>query len=306
MSESSKSYQFSISGNTVTAVYEVKHGRVKFERMDNDETWSFNGVNVTKTEWDDGRQEVTTYTDYDGDGLYSKAGKSYTGSSFASTYDYDNHDDDDHDSHDNDHGYGYDDDGADDHDYGYNDDSVDDHDHGYNDDSADDHDSDHGIQSSVFTSSSYNWSPSFETDTDDTFQNDLKLDVNSGTFFQSPEEFRFTLSNGSLATGNLVSEADNITRMMELERWGWKTDYLNFNETLQVVDTGSDSLILKTQTRWNGELEFSVYRDDDNDGMWNEIAEGSTRESFVTTDGQVDLLGMANAGLLQLGNAFIQ
>ena len=75
MSDSSKGYQFTLSGNTVTAVYEVEHGRVKFERMDSDETWSFDGTNVIKTEWDDGRLETTTYSDANGDGLFFKASR---------------------------------------------------------------------------------------------------------------------------------------------------------------------------------------------------------------------------------------
>ena len=77
---SSKGYQFSISGNTVTAVYEVKNGRMKAERMDSDESWSFDGTHVIKSEMDDGRLEITTYADVDKDGLFFETGKTYSAS----------------------------------------------------------------------------------------------------------------------------------------------------------------------------------------------------------------------------------
>lgn len=72
MSRTSKGYQFTISGSSVTAVYEVKNGRTELERMERDETWTFDGSRVIKTEMDDGRLETTVYTDSDGDGLWSE------------------------------------------------------------------------------------------------------------------------------------------------------------------------------------------------------------------------------------------
>lgn len=75
--DASKGYQFTIHNGTVSAVYEIKNGRTKQEKMDRDETWSVNGKDVIKTEFDDGRLETTVYTDTNGDGIYLKASSSY-------------------------------------------------------------------------------------------------------------------------------------------------------------------------------------------------------------------------------------
>lgn len=80
---------------------------------------------------------------------------------------------------------------------------------------------------------------------------------------------------------------------------------IDANETFQVVEIGSDNLLLKTSTQKSGEIDFSVFRDDDNDGLWTKIVEGETRGTFMTQDGQVNLVGMADAGLLQLADALI-
>lgn len=74
----SKGYQFTVVNGAVTAVYEVKNGRVKRENLDSDEIWSINGSDVVKTEYEHGRSEITTYRDDDGDGIYSKISKSYS------------------------------------------------------------------------------------------------------------------------------------------------------------------------------------------------------------------------------------
>lgn len=70
-----KSYQFTFSGNAVTAVYETRGGRIKQDSIDHDETYVRDGSIVTKIELEHGRQEVTTYSDPDGDGNYMKIGK---------------------------------------------------------------------------------------------------------------------------------------------------------------------------------------------------------------------------------------
>lgn len=75
----SKGYQFTLQNGQVTGVSEIKNGRVKFERMDADEAWSYDAVTgqVSKTEWDDGRMETTLYSDANGDGIFNKVGSSY-------------------------------------------------------------------------------------------------------------------------------------------------------------------------------------------------------------------------------------
>lgn len=75
----SKGYQFTLENGQVTSVSEIKNGRVKFEKMDADEAWSYNAETgqVSKTEWDHGRMETTLYSDANGDGIFNKVGNSY-------------------------------------------------------------------------------------------------------------------------------------------------------------------------------------------------------------------------------------
>ncbi|WP_090132359.1 calcium-binding protein [Limnohabitans sp. Rim11] len=76
--DSNKGYKFNILNGAVTAVYEIKNGRTKFEKMDRDEAWSVDGGNVVKTEYEHGRAETTIYSDIDGDGIFAKMSKSYS------------------------------------------------------------------------------------------------------------------------------------------------------------------------------------------------------------------------------------
>lgn len=75
--DANKGYQFTVLNGAVTAVYEIKNGRAKFEKMDRDETWSVDGANIVKTETEHGRVETTIYTDINGDGIFAKMSKSY-------------------------------------------------------------------------------------------------------------------------------------------------------------------------------------------------------------------------------------
>ena len=76
--DSNKGYKFNILNGAVTAVYEIKNGRTKFESMDRDEVWSVDGSNVVKTEYEHGRAETTIFSDIDGDGIFAKMSKSYS------------------------------------------------------------------------------------------------------------------------------------------------------------------------------------------------------------------------------------
>lgn len=72
-----KGYKFTIVNGSVTAVYEVEKDRAKFEKIDSNETWSFNGSNIIKTEFEHGRAEITMFSDIDGDGIFNKVSKLY-------------------------------------------------------------------------------------------------------------------------------------------------------------------------------------------------------------------------------------
>ena len=307
MSNSVKGYQFTISGNTVTAVYKVEQGRVKLERMDSDEVWSFDGTDVIKTEWDDGRLESTIYTDRKGDGLFMKASKNYAETD-ASSWGGSN-------SHDNDwndvdatlygkQGYQFDlgANGAVTAVYEVKNGRVQAERIGLNEtwtyDGLDVIQTEirfGAVETSIYT----------DPNQDGLFQKNFDLEVLTGANPRTLETHKFNLVNGSKATGQSVVEGDSLTGMLELGSRGWKVDRLDANERLQVVTINEDNLILKTKAQWNGEIDFSVFRDDDNDGLWSEVAEGETLGAFVTQKGQVDLVGIVDAGFLQSADLLI-
>lgn len=315
MSNSFKGYQFTLSGSSVLAVYEVERGRVKFEGMDRDETWSFDGTNVIKTERYEGRLETTTYTDIDGDGLFFKTKKTYNGTRSDSSRD-DNHDTDRKDVHNDDRG-------SRDGDTTHSDLTLK-GEEGYQFDIDV-----NGLVTAVYEvengrieAERIDWNETWSFDgldvtktetkfgkaetsvytdvnQDGVFQKDFEVEVLTGANLRALETYKFSLANGGAATGDFVSEGDVIKGMMELGRRGWKVDRIDANETLQVVEVNGDSLILKTKSQRSGELDFSVFKDDDNDGLWTEIAKGETLDAFVTQDGAVDLVGIVDAGFLK-------
>lgn len=83
-----KNYRFDIQNGQVIAVYEIKGSEIEVERVERDEVWVIEAQDVLKKEFDDGRWEITRYTDPNGDGLFQKASKSYETSSGASVDGY--------------------------------------------------------------------------------------------------------------------------------------------------------------------------------------------------------------------------
>lgn len=73
-------YRFDIANGRVTQVYEIENGRTQREDMDTNEVYSLSGRDVicTETQW--GGQEVTTYRDDNGDGLFLKVSERWVAS----------------------------------------------------------------------------------------------------------------------------------------------------------------------------------------------------------------------------------
>ena len=164
-----KGYQFTVVNGVVTAVFEVKDGRVKFEKMDRDETWSVVGANIVKTETDHGRVENTLYSDINGDGIFAKMSKSYSTSSVVTSNSNSGSDDHYDASHDND-----DLNGSDEDDHSYGDNGFDDV-YGANDTSMQISAADFGAVAGISNSDR-------DDHSDASFDND---DFNSGVWFDN-------------------------------------------------------------------------------------------------------------------------
>ena len=319
-------YQFNITGNTVNSVYEFEHGRLKLERMDADETWSFDGSSVTKTEYEHGRLEITTYSDLDGDGIYTVSGKSY-GAATTPTYTIYNNDYDSSSS-------------------AYSSDTT------YSS-YVPTYTTSGYTTPSIYSTSAYappsvaynfgildgavvsatrsingyeqnlrlGWNESWELrgndiakveskwseneltlytddDTDGAYDLSLDIDVKTTTTARSYEDNKFVLEDGSLADGATLFEGDVIASQLEANRWGWKTERLDWDETLNAREIDGSIYVVKTETHRSGALEFTLYRDDDADGLWTEVADGKAYAAFQDEFGGLDALRLEDTGVL--------
>lgn len=358
-------YKFTIENGEVVAVYESSRTGYKLERMDRDETWSTDGTTVTKTEVDDGRLEVTVYTDVDGDGIFVKSEKYYeplvdTSGTPTPTID----DDDAYETS------GSDDDLVDDDDAyetsGSHDGLVD------NDDAYETPDYDDGLvdDSPVQTEptpvapvdltdfdavarktytfdvanfevlggtmnvGSYSRSIRLDrdesleiigdniakvetgyrdieytiftdTDADGVFVEALELEVNTATSSRSYEDHQFFDANNVALTGFTTFEGDLISSYAEVSRWGWRTENLDANESLISVELDGSIYIAKQEVERDGSIEFDLFRDDDGDGLWTEVAEGEAQFSFLASASEVDFAQVQDLDILAASNSII-
>ena len=70
-------YRFDLVEGQVTNLQEFDDGRWKQERIDYDETWSFDGTNLIKTERERYGSEISTFSDPDNDGVFTKISEIY-------------------------------------------------------------------------------------------------------------------------------------------------------------------------------------------------------------------------------------
>lgn len=84
----------------------------------------------------------------------------------------------------------------------------------------------------------------------------------------------------------------NITADLELGKRGWKADRIDANEDYAQITLNGTDYVVKTETERKG-IEFEIFRDDNQDGIWTQIAEGETQDLFIDAiTGSVDLVGI--------------
>lgn len=319
MSNESKKYQFQIVNGQVSAVFEIEGNKREFERMERDESWSVSsdGRTVTKSEMDDGRIEVSTFTDVDGDGYFHKTGKSYSGHySGQNNAGQDSHYESDSDDHGvstivsnpsgpqatvsqpqaQESGYSF---------RIQNDEVVGvsrvrgevsrgermDPDEEWFFDGLD-------VIKTEVNRNSVKTTIFADPNNNGVFQDVFEIEVLTSPAARGLERYSFKLTDGSNATGGSLLESDLIASQHELTKRGWKFDHLDANEELSIIEVDGTYFIVKTEQERSGELEFSLFIDEDDDGLWTEIAEGQTQGDYLDLAGQIDLVGMIDDGLL--------
>jgi len=63
--------RFTLNGDKVTNVQEYDDGVWQAERLEKGETWTFDGTNLIHQEREHGGLQSSTYTDSDGDGIFT-------------------------------------------------------------------------------------------------------------------------------------------------------------------------------------------------------------------------------------------
>lgn len=122
-----------------------------------------------------------------------------------------------------------------------------------------------------------------DADGDARFTESFEIDV-ATTAARKLEAVKFSVGSD----GNVLTVQEQ-----KIDRNGvvtWKNERLDANEQYSQVTIGSDAYVLKTEVERNG-TEFTLYRDDNQDGVWTEIAEGEVHGSASVN--VVDLVGLA-------------
>ncbi len=123
-----------------------------------------------------------------------------------------------------------------------------------------------------------------DQDGDGRFVETFELDVVSSAGYRT-ENYKFDLSG------------DTVVTAYEQSKRGWKIDRVDDDEEYSVVVVGDETFVLKTENEWRG-VEFDIFVDRDDDGLWSKIADGESMDAYLTVDGQVDLVGLVTDGLL--------
>ena len=110
------------------------------------------------------------------------------------------------------------------------------------------------------------------------------------------DQFKFELSDGEFADGDLVDSGETLINKFELGRRGWKLDELDFDESLGVQVYGNEAFIVETEME-RGSIEFKVYSDLDGDRIWTEVIEGELYSANSATN-SIDLVGLVESGVV--------
>ncbi|MDD2544888.1 MAG: hypothetical protein PHI55_01225 [Burkholderiaceae bacterium] len=133
-----------------------------------------------------------------------------------------------------------------------------------------------------------------DADGDGRFTESLELEVATATV-RSLEKMRFTFG----ANGDVVgAQEQTIGRNGAVV---WKNERIDANEGYSRATIDGDTYLVKTETERNS-VEFTLYRDDNQDGIWTEIAEGEVNgNSAINVVALVGLSGGLSAAETLVG-----
>jgi hypothetical protein len=121
-----------------------------------------------------------------------------------------------------------------------------------------------------------------DVDGDGNFEQAFEMEVaGAGVKTSKLEKLKFTVDAN---TGDVLG-------VQELKRGKWVNDRIEADESFEQIDLDGVNYIVKSEQDGNG-VEFELFRDDNADGIWTQVAEGEASGDFLTLDGSVDLVGV--------------
>ena len=78
-SHGNDAYRFDFVNGQFTNLQQLDDGRWKSERIDSDESWAFDGTSLVMTEHELSGNQIRTFTDPNGDGIFTMVSETYTG-----------------------------------------------------------------------------------------------------------------------------------------------------------------------------------------------------------------------------------
>ena len=122
-----------------------------------------------------------------------------------------------------------------------------------------------------------------DADGDGRFTESLELEVATATV-RKLEKMRFTFDTNGEVVGAQEQKAGRNGTVV------WKNERIDANEDYSEVTIDGATYILKTETERSG-VEFTLYRDDNQAGVWTDIAEGEVNGNAAVN--VVELVGLA-------------
>ena len=120
-----------------------------------------------------------------------------------------------------------------------------------------------------------------DQDGDGLFQSSLEIEVaTAAATSRQLEKHKFSFD----ASGQITADH-------EFSKGRWKLDRIDHDEAFTVVTLDGVDYVVKTEQERHG-VEFELFRDDNQDGVWTRIAEGEVgADALDAATGTVDLVG---------------
>lgn len=114
-------------------------------------------------------------------------------------------------------------------------------------------------------------------------------DIDGDGLFEQDYEIEVATSTRGLERHKFTFDA-NGTVTQDLEQRGryWRNDRISSDESYDTVEVDGVTYVVKTEQDWD-ETEFEIFRDDNGDGIFTQIAEGQTRsDALLDANGAID------------------